>query len=59
MFGIGHTELLVIGLVVLILFGHRLPSVMGSMGEGFRLFKRALNQEDSTEERVPVAEKRG
>ena len=36
--GIGHWELLIIGLVILLLFGHRFPSVMGSVGEGIRMF---------------------
>ena len=49
MFGIGHTELLVIGFVVLILFGHRLPSVMFGLGDGIRRFKQALNQEEPQE----------
>ncbi|MEX2026490.1 MAG: twin-arginine translocase TatA/TatE family subunit [Pirellulaceae bacterium] len=49
MFGIGQTELLVIGFVVLILFGHRLPELMGGMGTGIRRFKQALNQEDHDE----------
>lgn len=59
MFGIGQTELLVIGFVVLILFGHRLPSVMFGLGDGIRKFKQALNQEDHSEVPATVTEKRG
>ena len=43
MFGIGHTELLVIGLVALVLFGNRVPSAMRSLGQGLNEFKRGLN----------------
>jgi sec-independent protein translocase protein TatA len=42
MFGIGYTELLVIGVVVLVLFGNRLPRVMRDLGQGITEFKRGL-----------------
>lgn len=42
MFGIGQTELLVIGFVVLILFGHRLPAVMFDMGRAITRFKQGV-----------------
>ena len=42
MFGIGHWELLLIVLVIFILFGHRLPSVMRSLGRGVVEFKEGL-----------------
>ncbi len=48
MFGIGHMELLIIGIVALLLFGNRLPSVMRSLGSGITEFKRGLN--DVTDE---------
>jgi sec-independent protein translocase protein TatA len=49
MFGIGHWELLLIVLVIFILFGHRLPSVMRSLGRGVVEFKEGLaGKEDST-----------
>ena len=41
MFGIGPTELLVIGVVGLLLFGNRLPQVMRGMGQGFYEFRQA------------------
>jgi sec-independent protein translocase protein TatA len=59
MFGIGQTELLVIGFVVLILFGHRLPSVMFGLGDGIRKFKQAMNQEDQVEAPAIANENRG
>jgi len=44
MFGIGHLELLVVGVVMLLLFGNRLPSVMRSLGSGLAEFKNELNK---------------
>lgn len=44
--GIGAVELAVFSLVVLLLFGKRLPSVMRSMGQGIYEFKDALNNPD-------------
>jgi sec-independent protein translocase protein TatA len=40
--GIGLVELGVILLVVMLLFGHRLPGVMRSMGRGVVEFKKGL-----------------
>jgi sec-independent protein translocase protein TatA len=45
-FGIGTQELFIVGLIVLVLFGHRLPSVMGSLGKGIKDFKKGLNEDD-------------
>jgi sec-independent protein translocase protein TatA len=42
MFGIGTTELLVVMLVLLILFGHRLPSLMRSLGQSATSFKQGM-----------------
>ena len=43
MFGIGQWELLAILAVIFILFGHRLPSVMRSLGTGITEFKKGIN----------------
>jgi sec-independent protein translocase protein TatA len=43
--GIGTTELIIIMVVILVLFGHRLPSVMRSMGRGIKEFKEGINDE--------------
>lgn len=43
MLGIGHWELVVVVLVIFILFGHRLPSVMRSMGRGIVEFKEGMS----------------
>lgn len=41
--GVGPLEILVIGGVVLLLFGNRLPSVMRSMGRSVVEFKKGIN----------------
>jgi len=43
MFGIGQWEVLLIVLVIFILFGHRLPSVMRSLGRGVVEFKEGIS----------------
>jgi sec-independent protein translocase protein TatA len=42
MFGIGQTELIIVLVVIFILFGHRLPSVMRSLGRGVVEFKEGM-----------------
>ena len=47
MFGIGLSELLVILLVCLLLFGaNRLPQIGKSLGQGMREFKKSLSQSE-------------
>jgi sec-independent protein translocase protein TatA len=41
--GIGQTELIIILVVIFILFGHRLPSVMRSLGRGVVEFKEGMS----------------
>lgn len=44
LFGLGTSELIVIGLVILLLFGGaKLPSLMRGMGRGVREFKEGMN----------------
>jgi len=43
MFGIGTQELLILAVIVLLLFGNRLPSVMRSLGRGVVEFKKGLS----------------
>lgn len=42
MFGVGQYELLIVAGVALLLFGHRLPSVMRSLGRGVVEFKKGV-----------------
>ncbi len=42
----GPMELLIVGFVVLLLFGNRLPSVMRSLGRGVVEFKHGLSGAD-------------
>jgi sec-independent protein translocase protein TatA len=41
-FGIGPLDLFVVGIVILLLFGNRLPSVMRSLGQGLVEFKKGV-----------------
>lgn len=41
-FGVGPQELIIICIVMLILFGNRLPSVMRSLGRGVTEFKKGV-----------------
>jgi sec-independent protein translocase protein TatA len=50
MFGIGTTELLVVMVVMVILFGHRLPSLMRSLGQSATSFKQGLRDVTEVEE---------
>ena len=40
--GVGPVELIVVSLVIMLLFGNRLPSVMRSMGKGITEFKKGV-----------------
>jgi sec-independent protein translocase protein TatA len=65
---LGFTEILLILVAVLLLFGaRRIPEIMGSMGKGIREFKRSFNEVDKQirepeptyrSERLPEAEAR-
>ncbi|SFH93117.1 Sec-independent protein translocase subunit TatA/TatB [Planctomicrobium piriforme] len=44
MFGLGMTELIVLAVIVLLLFGSRLPSAMRSLGSSFNSFKKGMKE---------------
>lgn len=56
--GLGQYELLVVAGVALLLFGHRLPSVMRSLGRGVVEFKKGVAGEGDDEEDEEVVEKK-
>jgi sec-independent protein translocase protein TatA len=58
MFGLGVPEMMVVGLIVLLLFGTRLPSVMRSLGVGVTEFKKGLKGEGMTEPNATLEDKR-
>jgi len=41
--GIGPTEMIVIGIIAILLFGNRLPEVAKSVGKGFNEFKKGMH----------------
>ncbi|HVX09824.1 MAG TPA: twin-arginine translocase TatA/TatE family subunit [Pirellulales bacterium] len=52
MFGINAWEILIVGGVVLLLFGNRLPSLMRSMGRSVVEFKKGVNDADDNSEGI-------
>ena len=59
MFGIGFSELLVILVICLLLFGaSRLPEIGKSLGEGIREFKKAV-KDSSEDPSKPKEDKKG
>ena len=57
MFGLGTTELVVILVILLVLFGgSRLPGLAKGMGESIKNFKKAVSEEkDESEEKKSSA----
>lgn len=48
MFGLGHQELLIFAVIMLVLFGStRLPSLMRNMGRSVNEFKAGMNDKPS------------
>ena len=54
---LGGPELLVVGGIVLLLFGSRLPSVMRSLGQSVTSFKHGLNDDDEADKKESLDEK--
>ncbi len=54
MFGLGTTELIIILVLVMIVFGAgKLPSVGGALGKGLRNFKDGVKEGDEEAEKDP------
>ena len=54
-FGLGPWELGIMALVVLLLFGNRLPSVMRNLGRGAKEFREGLNNTDETQNQEAIS----
>jgi len=53
MFGVGTTEILVIGFVIVLLFGgKRLPALGKSLGSAITNFKKGINDADAADKKV-------
>jgi sec-independent protein translocase protein TatA len=56
MFGLRMPELLIIGFVVVLLFGaSKLPQLGAGLGQGIRSFKKAFGGEDEEKPEAPKA----
>ena len=49
-FGLGPMEIFIVAIIVLLLFGSRLPSVMRSLGRGVVEFKKGLHDEGDVDQ---------
>jgi len=48
MFGLGTTELIIILVLVLVIFGAgKLPEIGGALGKGLRNFRKATHEDDA------------
>ena len=56
-YGLGAPELIFFGLIVLLLFGSRLPSVMRSLGQSVTSFKSGLRDEEEGKPKEAIDEK--
>ena len=55
--GVGPTELLILAVILLLLFGNRLPSVMRNLGRGVIEFKKGVQGIDDEERQGRVDDK--
>jgi len=47
MFGLGPTEMIIIAIICVLLFGSRLPKLMYNLGNGLIQFKRGISDEEA------------
>jgi len=59
MFGIGTWELIVVGIVAILLFGSRLPSVARSLGRSLNEFKRGMSDVENEFKDAVYSEPKG
>jgi sec-independent protein translocase protein TatA len=54
MFGLGPTELIIVLLIVLVIFGaKKLPEIGSGLGKGITNFKRAVKDQDRLSSKTP------
>jgi sec-independent protein translocase protein TatA len=59
MFGTpGPVQLLIVGAIVLLFFGNRLPSVMRSLGQGITEFKKGIKDDEGADVSGNIEDKR-
>ncbi len=49
----GGVELIIFGVIILLLFGSRLPGVMRSMGSSISEFKKGVRDEENPDSKKP------
>ncbi len=54
-FGLGPWELAIVALVMLLLFGNRLPSVMRNLGRGAKEFREGLKDTDDPKQQEAIS----
>ncbi|WP_437185944.1 Sec-independent protein translocase subunit TatA/TatB [Planctomicrobium sp. SH668] len=52
MFGLGVPEMVIIAVIVIVLFGSRIPSAMRSLGGSFSEFKKGLKEGEDEDEKL-------
>jgi sec-independent protein translocase protein TatA len=58
MFGLGATELIIIFLIILVIFGaKKLPEIGSGLGKGITNFKKAMKDQESLGEKSSSEEK--
>lgn len=50
MFGLGGPELAIVAVIVVLLFGNRLPGAAKSLGQSFSAFKKGIKEGTEDEE---------